>query len=282
MEFPKNLILVRHGLSEHNLARIRSKNGNNDDWKTKFSLKHTSKYRLTDIGIEQAQLCGEFIKENICDNFDYYFTSEYTRTLETSYYLDFKNAEWQIDFTIRERDKGIFSGINEEDKKKYISELDRKNKDDFYWAPLGGESIAELCQRVDRFLEYIKKECNNKNIIIVTHGTIMEAFRMRLENKTHLDYSTIKKQKIKNCQILWYSSLHPILNTKLEKLKWMSSICPYDHNNKIIWKPIIKKLYSNDELFDRFTNIERDVNNTEDEREIICSFKNGCKRILYN
>lgn len=279
MSFPRNIIIVRHGMSEHNLARIRSTKGDDSDWDTNYANKHTYKYRLTDIGIEQSQRCGEFIRENICENFDCYFTSEYIRTVETSYYLNFKDADWQIDFTIRERDKGLFSGITEKQKKLYKSELKRKNKDEFYWSPIGGESVAELCQRVDHFIDFLKRECSDMNVIIVTHGTIMEAFRIRLENMTHSDYNHLKKQKIRNCQVLWYSRQHPktreISNGNLE---WFTTICPYDHQNELIWFPIMNKKYSNQDLYHRFSNVERYVNNTNEERDKFCSQKNGCEK----
>lgn len=271
---PANIVLVRHGMSEHNLARERSKAGDDSDWETKFINKHTSQYRLTDIGREQSILCGEFIKENITNNFDRYFASEYLRTIETAYYLGFKDAKWEIDFTIRERDKGKLSGLPEKEKEKEFY------KDDFYSSPLGGESIANLCLRVDRFIDFLNKECVGLNVIIVTHGTIMEAFRIRLEKLLRENYNTIKKQKIKNCQIIWYTQRNPYNNSVSGSgcIEWVNSICPY--NNKYSfkeWKKIENVKYTNNDLYSKFSKMPIFVNNTSNERSKICSKNNGCK-----
>ena len=69
---PVDLVLVRHGESEGNLAQYRSKNGVEDDWKGEFGERHSSRYRLTDEGRRQAKCTGEFIKENIFSSFDMY------------------------------------------------------------------------------------------------------------------------------------------------------------------------------------------------------------------
>ena len=67
---PVDLVLVRHGESEGNLAQFRSKRGIEDDWQGPFGERHSSKYRLTDMGRSQAKQAGEFIKNNIYDSFD--------------------------------------------------------------------------------------------------------------------------------------------------------------------------------------------------------------------
>lgn len=278
---PVNIVLVRHGMSEHNLARKRSEAGDDSDWDTQFSNKHTSQYRLTDIGIEQSKICGEYIKNNISSKFDKYFVSEYLRTMETAYYLGFEDSKWEVDFTIRERDKGIFSGLTESEKKEQYKELKRMKKDDFYWSPLGGESVAELCQRVDRFLDLLNKECTGMNVIIVTHGTIMEAFRVRLEKMLHQDYKNIKNEQIKNCQILWYTQRNPETSviSKSRKIKWFKSICPYnDEWSFKNWRKIKSVKYADSDLFKKFSKTKRYVNNTQAERNEICSKNNGCKK----
>lgn len=67
---PVDLVLVRHGESEGNLAQYRSKHGIEDDWKGEFGERHSSRYRLTDEGRKQAAFAGKWIKENIYSEFD--------------------------------------------------------------------------------------------------------------------------------------------------------------------------------------------------------------------
>lgn len=276
MNTPTNLVLVRHGLSEHNLARIRSNLDDHSDWETEFRKKHTSQYRLVDIGIEQAVICGEYIKNKLGIVFDRCFTSEYARAIETAYHMHLPNVEWEIDFNIRERDKGILSGISE--KEKQLRKKEYPKKDDFYTEPLGGESMASLCLRVDHFLNFLNRECIGMNILLVTHGTIMEAFKMRLENMTRKDYESEKHRKIKNCQIIWYSAIHPELQkiTDQKKIEWVANICPYDPSINTNWKKIVAKKYSNDELKHLFSHIPRYVNISKEERIKMCLKNNGC------
>jgi broad specificity phosphatase PhoE len=67
---PVDLVFVRHGESEGNLAQYRSHHGNEADWTPDFANRHSSKYRLTDEGRKQAQFAGAFVKENIYNSFD--------------------------------------------------------------------------------------------------------------------------------------------------------------------------------------------------------------------
>jgi broad specificity phosphatase PhoE len=48
-------------------------------WTPEFSSRHTSLYKLTDHGREQAKITGEWIKQNIAASFDGYFSSNYLR-----------------------------------------------------------------------------------------------------------------------------------------------------------------------------------------------------------
>lgn len=69
---PVDLVLVRHGESEGNLANYRSKCGFEEDWTGEFRNRHSSQYRLTDHGRTQAKIAGEYIRENIYKSFDRY------------------------------------------------------------------------------------------------------------------------------------------------------------------------------------------------------------------
>jgi broad specificity phosphatase PhoE len=76
---PVDLVLVRHGQSEGNLAQKLSREGDVSHWSKEFRERHNSLYRLTDTGRLQARIAGEYIKAFISPYFDKYFTSEYVR-----------------------------------------------------------------------------------------------------------------------------------------------------------------------------------------------------------
>lgn len=256
MEGPCNLVIIRHGLSEHNLAKNRG---------IYLDKRHTSNYKLTDIGKSHAKICGEFVKDNISEYFDKYFTSEYVRAVETAYYLDLPDAEWETNFYLRERDKGTEAGKRSNVKKE------------FYWSPPGGESMATLCIRVDQFLNFLNENCSGLNVVIVTHGTLMEAFRIRLENMDKKRYEElVRDEKIKNCEILWYTQRNPITK-KYTGEKWMTKICPYDIDiSEINWNKIQKFTYKNTELRIRFDNINNLIDTNDDEKNMICKDNKGC------
>lgn len=71
-DWPLELVLVRHGQSEGNEAVARSQRGDLSAYTPEFKNKHSSTYRLTDKGIEQAKVAGQWIRENIGDKFDRY------------------------------------------------------------------------------------------------------------------------------------------------------------------------------------------------------------------
>lgn len=90
---PIEIVLVRHGEAEGNLAHSQSQKGDDSLWTPEFMVwtifklllnknqkaRHTSSYRLTDRGREEAKIAGDYIRENITEQFDQHFVSEYIR-----------------------------------------------------------------------------------------------------------------------------------------------------------------------------------------------------------
>jgi len=253
--FPIDIVLVRHGESEGNLAQAGSKRGDDSLWTPEFSARHTSNYRLTDRGRKQAQLAGEYIRANISDSFDMYFCSEYIRAMETSALLGFKNARWISDFYLREQDKGILGGKSHTEREvEYAETIKRLKKDSFYVAPPGGESIANVCLRVDRVLGNWQSSCPGQRLIAVCHGGIMMAFRVRLEGMGQSQYQEIvntPEYKINHCHILHYSRRNPETGEIESIPKWKRSINPinpkYSEKNGE-WEEIYRPTYTTEQL----------------------------------
>lgn len=97
---PVDLVLVRHGQSEGNLAQRLCRQQQQQQqqheqqheqrcpqtvateaavWSPEFRSRHNSLYRLTDRGRRQASIAGAWIRSNVGTVFDKYFTSEYVR-----------------------------------------------------------------------------------------------------------------------------------------------------------------------------------------------------------
>ena len=183
-----DLILVRHGESEGNVARQLSLSGDHSLYEGEFLKRHSSLWRLTDKGRAQSRAAGSWIKQNFdINSFNRHYTSEYIRAMETAALLDFpKECNWFAEVFLRERDWGQLDLMSQEERiKKFSHELKRRDRDRFFWSPPGGESLANVAQRVDRFLTMLHRECPDEKAIVVCHGEVMWAFRLRLERMSH-------------------------------------------------------------------------------------------------
>eukprot|EP01114_Cavostelium_apophysatum_P016733 TRINITY_DN4817_c0_g1_i1.p1 TRINITY_DN4817_c0_g1~~TRINITY_DN4817_c0_g1_i1.p1 ORF type:complete len:353 (+),score=45.77 TRINITY_DN4817_c0_g1_i1:44-1060(+) len=272
--WPMELILVRHGQSEGNEAVARSKKGDLSAYTPDFKKKHSSSYRLTDKGVEQAKVAGKWIKENISENFDRYYTSEYVRAMETASLLGLPNAKWYTEIVLRERDKGLLDNVSwVERNEKYGEEMERRKRDSFFWAPLGGESMANICNRIDHTFNTLRRECSGQRVIIVCHGEVMWAFRCRIERLSQIRFHQLqsspnKKDGIHNTQVLHYSRVHPTTGEVFPYFKYLRSVCPWKpQNSHNEWFEFDRPTYSNDELMASVQTVPRFVNNTHKASE---------------
>eukprot|EP01112_Ceratiomyxa_fruticulosa_P021756 TRINITY_DN7777_c0_g1_i1.p1 TRINITY_DN7777_c0_g1~~TRINITY_DN7777_c0_g1_i1.p1 ORF type:complete len:412 (-),score=78.75 TRINITY_DN7777_c0_g1_i1:372-1607(-) len=265
--WPYELVLVRHGQSEGNEAQSRSKKGDLSAYTPEFKKKHSSAYRLTDKGIAQAVRAGEWIRENIGDRFDRYYTSEYVRAMETAALLELPGATWYTEIVLRERDKGTLDNISYTEKnERFGDELARRKRDSFFWAPPGGESIANVCVRVDHTFNTLRRECKNQKVIIVCHGEVMWAFRVRLERLSQIRYQQLQSSKdpkdaIHNTTVLHYTRIHPVTGEIYPYFKFMRSECPWHPEYSTGWMEFERPTYSNEELMQSVKTVPRFVNN---------------------
>lgn len=270
MTMPIDLVLVRHGQSEGNAANKQFRRGDDSAFTKEFIARHGSQWRLTDLGQEQAKMAGEWIRDNIEIEFDRYYVSEYLRALETAGLLGLPNTNWFREIYLRERDWGQPDVQSRKDwLLRYRDELERHKRDGFFGWPFGGESMADLCLRIDRILQTLHRECSKKRVIIVCHGEVMWAFRFRLERMTQnryreLDASKNPFDKIHNCQIIHYTRRDMDNDTKLlsSRLTHFRSICPTDlslsHNE---WQRMERRVWTNEDLLLEVEQIKRMVNN---------------------
>nr|PIL97537.1 phosphoglycerate mutase family protein [Toxoplasma gondii COUG] len=312
---PVDLVLVRHGQSEGNLAqrlcRQQQQNadtlaGSNDPlsastssvrdkasadlgmgvWSKEFRERHNSLYRLTDKGRMQAAVAGRWIRSHVATLFDKYFTSEYVRAMETAAMLSLPSARWATEMYLRERDRGILANKpHHERHEQHPEEMRRKERDAFYWQPSGGESIANLCLRVDRVMENLCESCSGLRVIIVCHGGVIKSFRALIERVRPTESrSSVSSgsgpgggtgaataargqlEKIHNCQIVWYSRRDPRTGSISSKYNWVKSVCPWNMNlSSNQWREIRRHVYSNEELLRSVHQVPQLVNRSLDE-----------------
>lgn len=174
------LYLVRHGETDYNLKGIIQ----NDD------------VELNDTGINQAST----LKEKLNDiDYDIIISSPYTRARQTAIIINIKNKPIIYNDMLIERDMG-------ELKEKGMS-YNSYNRE-FYWdyelnlSDRGIESIQNVFKRVEEFIDYIKKNYNNKTIVVVSHSAIIRAIYHVINNTDRT--SNLREFNIDNACLLEY------------------------------------------------------------------------------
>lgn len=152
-------IMIRHGFSEAN--REHRFAGHSD-------------FPLTDLGKIQAEKCSEALRD---EKIDAIYASDLSRAFETA--VPVAKAH-NLPVIPHEGLREIFAG---EWEGKTFEELDRCYPESFgVWKtdlghahPDGGESVAEIFERIITTLGEIAKENEGKTICIATHATPIRA-----------------------------------------------------------------------------------------------------------
>lgn len=256
MGMPKNLVCIRHGESEGNRANALSRKGDDSMFTEEFLGRHSASWHLTEEAKRKAPMVRSWLDEHIVEDFDRFYASPHIRAMETAAYLDLPNARWKLAHYLRERDYGDLDVMTIEDRKKRFAEnLRRREIDPLYWTPVGGESMAGLLfLRLEKMLDTLHRECDGKNVIIVSHGEVMWGLRYILERMTHREIMQYERSKnphdrIHNFQIIHYTRIDPDSGEMTPYLNWVRSICPTDltlSDNQ--WHKIIRRTFTNEEL----------------------------------
>ena len=152
------LIMVRHGESQANVKGIYS------GW---------TDYDLTERGKEQAEKAGEYLK-NI--NIDKIYSSPIKRALKTAQIISSQiNKDIKIIDDLKEINFGIFDGkTHKEIIKVYKDEYENWVKNYIKHRISQGESLEDLYNRINNFINKLKKDNNDKTYLIVTHGGVIQ------------------------------------------------------------------------------------------------------------
>lgn len=233
MTMPIDLVLVRHGESEGNIAGKASENGDKRHFTQEYRNRHSSRWKLSDKGIVQAKKTGEYIKQQLGGEFDRQYMSHYLRAQETAYHLDLINERWNEDIFIRERNWGDFDRLPvDEQNKVYRSSAEEIHRDPFYWRPPNGESIADVLQRLkSTILDTLHRDCSQMRVIMVCHGEIMWSMRFLLEGWSVAQYYEAEanrdpKAQMRNCQVLHYTRKKAD-GSLSDRLVGVTSLAPY-------------------------------------------------------
>jgi probable phosphoglycerate mutase len=183
------LVLVRHAESARNVA----KKGNlffADD-ESRRAVRGVADHRIaiTEEGWRQAGLTGRALHDRF-GVFDAIFHSGYRRTRETvegllQEYSAEERAAMPVaqDVFIRERDTGFAYDMTTAEAEAAFPYMQEywQTSGAFFSRPPGGESVAQVCERVQLFLNRIERHHANQRVLVVTHGVTLRAFRFLLE-----------------------------------------------------------------------------------------------------
>lgn len=254
MTMPIDLVLVRHGESEGNIAIKQSQHHeDNSHYTPDFLQRPSSSWRLSEKGMRDAQQAGQWLKKHM-PHFDRFYTSSYLRAMETAGLLRLKNARWRREFYLRERDRGLLDVIPYNERiERFSEESIHMERNSLFYAPPGGESLAAVCMRIDRVLDTLHRECSNTRVIIVCHGEVMWAFRLRLERMSQETWETRFASKnhddtIYNGQIIHYTRKDPNCKVIHDHFQWLRMIRADDETFSRDWQTIERSQPTNDEL----------------------------------
>ncbi len=149
-------LMMRHGESENNVARILSSNIEKDN------------YGLTSNGKKQVEKTAkEILKKNI--KIDLIFTSPFLRSKqsadEIARILNIDESKVEIDPRFSEINFGILSDRSYSEYDEFFE----TPEDQFSKAPSDGETLADVKKRVYAAILEIESRYKNKNILIVAH-----------------------------------------------------------------------------------------------------------------
>lgn len=254
---PIDLVFVRHGESEGNIATKASEEGDHSFFTPEFRDRHSREFRLTNRGVDQAKLAGNWLRDNLPFSFSHFYVSDYIRAKETAVHLDLPNAKWREEFHLRERDRALGDNLPR-DKEKRMFPLEQRQYeiDPFLSIPAGGgESFASFCLRLRAgIIEQFARQRSKDSVIAVCHGHVMRGMQIEIENLGHDDFIRLNNSddpfdKISNCQILWYTRRDPNNSMIIsERVLAVKSVCPCKEGGDSGWRYIERKLLTNDDL----------------------------------
>lgn len=214
MNRPSLLVLVRHGQSERNVVRKQNRFYLDDESRKAVKGIPDHRIALTDEGHRQALATGTALRREF-GTFDVVFHSGYVRTVQTAEgllaaYTPDERAAMTVrhHLFVRERDGGHAYDMTDAEASAAFPWLqDYWNTfGPFFARPPGGESLAQVCERVYAFLQKVARTMAGKRILVVTHGGTMWCFRYVLERWTYEEAERrFQTESNPNCAVTSYA-----------------------------------------------------------------------------
>jgi broad specificity phosphatase PhoE len=256
---PRNLIMVRHGESEGNVANRLSRKGDNSRFECEaFCTRHSSHWRLAEKGREHAQWAGATIR-SFGLQIGRKYTSPYIRAMETMGLMVLGGPPTLASYELRERSWGKLDRMTHEERmRQYGEDLRVREEDPFLWQPPDGEALVQRTSGLKDWLGTLYRECGDMECVVATcHAETIETLRVVIERMLPQHYIAMRNdqsQDIWNCSILQYTRQDPF-DPEAELapyFNWVRLITPpeaHEHGRTGFgWKEILRPTFSDAEL----------------------------------
>lgn len=180
------LYVVRHGQT---------------DWNVAGKCQGVTDIELNSIGIEQAKIASEKLKNY---KIDLIICSPLKRARKTAEIInEITNCQVITDDRIIERNCGKIEGTTEEEWPSIVKEdIDIINNYNLNWNGQNIEPIQDVCRRVWNLLDEIQEKYKDKNVLLVSHGGACRAINAYFNGIGEGGH--VQSSKIRNCEIREY------------------------------------------------------------------------------
>ncbi len=266
MHLPKNLILIRHGESEANVAIAASLKGNHKLFEN-LKGRHSKTWKLTKQGIAQAKITGKWLIDNGLGQPDLYYVSTHHRAKETAINLGLPHPEWQIKTLLRERDRGLADSLSVEELDQKFPHIKVSQAEEAFLNRFpDGESLADVEVRARLMFKILERQASDQYALIVSHDEVLWTIRVYLENLTLEEYIRLRNSenehdKIHNGHILHYTrELDKQPGHLTYTYNRVRSICPWDTTKSTNeWRAIGPITYTDEQLKQTITPLPKYV-----------------------
>jgi broad specificity phosphatase PhoE len=210
---PALLVLVRHGQSQRNIVKKQNRFYLDDESRKAVKGVPDHLIELTDEGRRQARETGVVVRQTY-GTFDYVVHSGYARTVQTldemlQAYTAEERARMPVrhHLFVRERDGGHAYDMTDAEAQAAFPWLQEywNTFGPFFARPPGGESLAEVCERVYAFLQKLTRMMAGKRVLVVSHGGTIWCFRYVLERWTYEEAERrFMAESVGNCSVTSY------------------------------------------------------------------------------
>lgn len=212
MIHPQELYLVRHAESQANLDESEITAGERTLYPQTIRKERDADVQLTPRGLQQTAATGGYLADHVAP-FDVCFVSPWQRTRQTfeqivSAYPPAQQQALQqrtvFDERLRDREEGILLWLTQPQiAERYPEEAHRRALEgEYYYRPTGGESLADVTQRLASLYETWGRAHAGERILVVTHDKVLVCLRklfLRLDE--HETLRVMRDEKPQNCAV---------------------------------------------------------------------------------